>query len=100
MRERLLLALLPRRQKSAAGIVCEVICAVFFLCKVFARDGTEVDLREHKTVSQRCAQLLQQIQCERGSSGTQRVQKTDSRIETDRFQRTGDLVAEQGVSKH
>ena len=44
MRERLLLALLPRRQKCAAGVVREIICAVFLLRKVLVRDGAEVEL--------------------------------------------------------
>ncbi len=95
----ILLSLLPRQDnRSPAGLV-EIHRAPAEALEVALAEFLAIDQREGETVGEDRSHLLHQVQRQRGSPRSQRVQVSDLRIEPDPFQRGGAFRAKQRVEK-
>ncbi len=99
MRDLFLFALLIGNDDFLASCILHLHRAAGALRKILRRDLTPVDQRENQSISQYAAQLLHDVQGQRGSAWSQGMEESHLWIEAHAFRRSHAIVQNQCVEE-
>ena len=99
MQNLFLLAGLPGGDQLLAGIFVHPHRSRFREFEIPSGNLTAVNQRKHQTIRQTRPELLHQIQRKRTAPRTERMKKSDRRIQPDRFQRRSAIMRQKSVGE-